>query len=190
MDHILHLIEHHGYSALVVLVFMEAVGLPVPAAVALVAAGAASALHLLHLHTVVTLAVISIVCGDTLLFFLGRKTGWWLLGVLCRVALSPETCILSSAESFYKRGRMTLVLAKFIPGINTMAPPLAGSMRMRLSQFLHLDFIGAMLYVGAYVTGGFLFSRVIKDIARGMETAGRAMEWVIVIAILGYVGYR
>src|SRR4051794_26484930 len=120
METLIHIIEHHGYLALAVIVFLEAIGLPIPAAIALVVAGAASALHLLTPGNTLLVGVVFIVLGDVLLFELGRRSGWWLLGLLCRVSVNPETCILRSAESFYKRGRMTLVFAKFVPGINTM----------------------------------------------------------------------
>ena len=130
METLIHIIEQHGYLALGILVFLEAIGLPIPGAVALVVAGAASAWHLMTPANTVLVSVVCILVGDILLFELGRRSGWWLLGFLCRVSVNPETCILRSAESFYKRGKATLLFAKFVPGINTMAPPLAGSMRM------------------------------------------------------------
>src|SRR5258706_9475783 len=95
--------------------------------------------------------------GDALMFLLGRYTGWWLLGLLCRLSLNPENFILRSADAFYKRGRTLLLFAKFVPGINTMAPPLAGSMNIRWTQFIRLDAAGAALYIGAYWTLGYLF---------------------------------
>lgn len=190
METLLHIIEHHGYAALCALVFMEAIGLPIPAAIALVMAGAASAWGVMSPGGTILISVVSIVVGDVLLYELGRKSGWWLLGLLCRVAVNPETCILRSAESFYKRGRMTLLFAKFIPGINTMAPPLAGSMKMRFTQFLRLDLGGALLYVLAYFTAGFVFSHILKDVIRIFESFGRAMEVVVIVALIGYVAYR
>ena len=96
------------------------------------------------------------VLGDIAQFWLGRYSGWGLLGFLCRLSLNPETCILHSAESFYKRGKMTLLIAKFIPGVNTMAAPLAGSMKMRFGQFLQLDFGGSLLYAATYLLVGYL----------------------------------
>src|SRR2546425_7368735 len=152
MDNLLALIARHGYSLLALVVFLEAVGLPMPAALALLTAGAASAYGKLNPLIVLGISVLSIVLGDSVLFVVGRYTGWTLLGLLCRIAANPEACILRSAESFYKRGRVTLVIAKFIPGINTMAPPLAGSMNMGVAQFLGLDFLGSTLY--ALVYGG------------------------------------
>src|SRR5581483_1214103 len=166
MEHILHILEHHGYLALVGMVFLEAIGLPIPAAVALVTAGAAAAWKTLTLGYVILWSVVPIVAGDSILYFLGRKSGWGLLGLLCRVSLNPETCILRSAESFYKRGRMTLLFAKFVPGLNAMAAPLSGSMKMRYSQFVRYDAAGTTIYVLAYTIAGFTFSRVIRDIGR------------------------
>src|SRR6202043_1774262 len=148
----------HGYSILFVAVFLEAVGLPIPAALALLIAGGASARGSLQGSYALGGALLAMVAGDMLMFVLGRYTGWWLLGVLCRISLNPESCILRSADSFYRRGRTLLVVAKFIPGINTMAPPLAGCMNMSLTQFLGLDLAGAALYVGVYFAAGFIFS--------------------------------
>src|SRR3954468_9415559 len=189
METLIHIIEQHGYMALGLIVFMEAIGFPIPAAVGLVVCGAASAWHLMSPMGTVVVGVFGIMLGDVLLFDLGRKSGWWLLGILCRVSVNPETCILRSAESFYKRGRMTLVFAKFVPGLNTMAPPLAGSMRMPFAQFFRLDLAGALLYVLAYGAGGFIFSRLLRDILRAFTTVGRAVEIVFTLAAIGYIAY-
>jgi membrane protein DedA with SNARE-associated domain len=190
MRDIVALLEHHGYAVLALIVFLEAVGVPVPAALALIAAGAASAGHHLRPEMVLIVALAAMLLGDILLFILGRQTGWTLLSFLCRIALNPESCILRSAESFYRRGRTTLLFAKFIPGINSLAPPLAGSMRMGIGQFLRLDFVGACLYTLAYAGFGYLFSGVIVAVARGAQTVGRAVEWSLFAALVGYVVYR
>lgn len=110
------LMARHGYALTFGLLLAEAIGLPFPAAIALVAAGAAVAAHALWGPYVVLAAVVALLLGDTVQFWLGRYMGWLLLGFLCRVSINPETCILRSAESFYKRGKATLVIAKFIPG--------------------------------------------------------------------------
>jgi membrane protein DedA with SNARE-associated domain len=190
MSDIVSLVSHHGYLLIALVVFLEAIGLPVPAAIALLAAGAASALGKLRPQAVFAAAVPAMVAGDLILFTLGRYTGWHLLGFLCRLSVNPETCILRSAESFYRRGKTTLLLAKFIPGVNTMAPPLAGSMNMRPWQFLRLDAVGAALYILAYTTAGFIFSGFLESIVSGLHTAGRIVEWVVLIGFVAYVAYR
>jgi membrane protein DedA with SNARE-associated domain len=183
-------ISHHGYLLLFLMVFAEAAGLPVPAAIALIAAGAAAATHVLSLPVALGTAMIAMMLGDVLLFVLGRYTGWALLGFICGLSLNPETCILRSAESFYKRGRLTLLFAKFIPGVNTMAPPLAGSMKMKLTQFLRLDFVGASIYILAYTGVGYVFRDVVAQITRGMQSASHVFAEVVIAAVVIYVVYR
>lgn len=190
MNEILTLIGRHGYVLVFATVLAEALGFPMPAALALVAAGAGVASGALSAPMVGLLAVAGLILGDSLLFVFGRNMGWALLGVLCRVSINPDTCILRSAESFYKRGKITLVLAKFIPGINAMAAPLAGSMKMRTGQFLRLDLAGISLYVLAYTTLGFLFRDFLVSILRGLQVAGRVFETVLLAALLVYIVYR
>jgi membrane protein DedA with SNARE-associated domain len=184
------LMSRHGYALIFGLLLAEAVGLPFPAAIALVAAGAASGAHALWAPYALVVALVALLLGDSVQFFLGRYMGWALLGFLCRVSINPETCILRSAESFYKRGKITLVIAKFIPGINTMAAPLAGSMKMRFSQFLQLDLAGAFVYSSAYLALGYLSRDFLAAILRGFRAAGRALEIVLLAAIAGYAIYR
>src|SRR6185369_13257850 len=143
------------YAILAIAVLCETLGIPVPAAIAVLIAGGASASGSLSFPLALGTALGAMLAGDTVMFLLGRRTGWWLLGVLCKLSLNPESCILRSADLFYRKGRMMLVFAKFVPGINTIAPPLAGSMNMRYLQFLRLDVAGTGLYIGAYFFLGF-----------------------------------
>ena len=184
------LMAHHGYALIFGLLLAEAMGLPFPAAIALVAAGAAVAAHALAGPYVLLAALLALLLGDSAQFWLGRYMGWALLGFLCRVSINPETCILRSAESFYKRGKITLVVAKFIPGVNTMAAPLAGSMKMRFSQFLRLDLAGALLYSLTYLVVGYLSRDFLAAILRGFHAVGRTMEAVIIASLLVYGIYR
>jgi membrane protein DedA with SNARE-associated domain/rhodanese-related sulfurtransferase len=183
-------LAQHGYVILIAAVFLESIGLPVPAALALLIAGAAAAHGLLLLPYALAGAVLAMLAGDSLMFLIGRYTGWWLLGALCRISLNPESCILRSADSFYRRGRQLLLIAKFIPGINTMAPPLAGSMNMRYAQFLPLDLAGAALYIGSYFGAGFLFSDALAVVTHGYQAAGRVLGWVVIALIAGYLVFQ
>lgn len=190
MNDLLSLISHHGYLFLAVVCFAEAVGLPLPAALAILTAGAVAAYGGLHFYLVLGLGVIAMIGGDVVLYFAGRVSGWALLGLLCRLSANPETCILRSAEYFYRRGKQTLLFAKFIPGINTMSPPLAGSMKMRLGDFLQFDALGAVFYVGTYAVMGYLFSDALRAITRGLRSAGFAAEAIFGIGLAAYVVYR
>ena len=183
-------LSEHGYSILFAVALLETFGLPIPAALALLVAGAASARGLLNPWYAAGGAVLFITTGDTLMFLMGRHTGWWLLSLLCRLSLNPESCILRSADAFYRRGRTLLVFAKFVPGINTMAPPLAGSMNMRFAQFIRLDAAGATLYAGGYFTVGFLFSDALESITRGYETFGHIVAWIVAAGLAIYIASR
>jgi membrane protein DedA with SNARE-associated domain/rhodanese-related sulfurtransferase len=183
-------LAQHGYAILFASIFLESVGLPVPAALALLIAGAAAAHGSLQAVYAIGGAILAMLAGDTVMFLLGRHTGWWLLGLLCRISLNPESCILRSASSFHRRGRKLLLIAKFIPGINTMAPPLAGSMNMRLVPFLRLDLVGAALYIGFYFGLGFAFSGALIVITRGYHMVGRVLAVAVAALIVGYVSFQ
>lgn len=190
MKDFLSLIMHHGYLVICVVVFAEAIGVPLPGAVALVAGGAAVATGALYGPAAASFAVIAMVMADSLLYFLGSYTGWTILKFLCRISADPETCVLSAAESFYKRGRPTLLVGKFIPGVSALAAPLAGSMKMPFLQFLGLDFLGASLYALAYGAVGFIFRDFVAEIVSGFRAAGHAVETVIIIAVIAYIAHR
>ncbi len=184
------LLARHGYALIFGLLLAESLGLPFPAAIALVAAGATVAAHALWGPYVLVAAVTALMLGDAIQFWLGRHMGWALLGFLCRVSINPETCILRSAESFYKRGKITLVIAKFIPGVNTMAAPLAGSMKMRFWQFLRLEASGALLYALTYLLVGYLSRDFLAAVLRGFHAASEAMEVVVIATLVAYAVYR
>ena len=190
MSDIAGLVAHHGYLIIFLAVLAEALNLPIPAAIALIAGGASAASGHLNAVAVISFGIAAMLIGDTLMFVLGRNMGWALLGFLCKVSSNPETCILRSAESFYRRGKMTVVIAKFIPGVNAMAPPLAGSMKMRYEQFAWLDATGAFLYTSAYTVLGYIFRDFVFAITRGFHAASHVLEIVLLIALAGYIAYR
>jgi len=190
VDSLLSQLSRHGSLLLFAVVLLESVGFPIPAALALMMAGGAIARGSFHGPSTILGAVSALMLGDTLMFFMGRFTGWWLLGLLCRLSLNPESCILRAADAFYRRGRLLLVFAKFVPGINTMAPPMAGSMNMRPIQFFLLDLAGATLYVGAYLTAGFLFSDALDAVTRLYRAFSGIANWTLLAIVVGYVVFR
>ncbi len=183
-------LAQHGYTILFAVVFLESIGLPLPAALALLIAGAAAAHGSLQAPYAALGALLAMLAGDSLMYLLGRTTGWWLLGLLCRISLNPEACVLRSADSFYRRGRKLLVVAKFIPGINTMAPPLAGSMQMRFLSFLRLDLAGAALYVGCYFGIGYVFSGALQAVTQGYRALGRVMSDIVIALVAVYLAIQ
>ncbi len=190
MGGLLSRIAQHGYIIISSIVFAGSLGVPMPASLTLVGSGAAAASGALQAPAVFLVALTAMLLGDSLLFVLGRYMGWALLGFMCRVSLNPETCILRSAESFYKRGRTTLIIAKFVPGVSAMIPPLAGSMKMPFGQFVALDFIGVSLWVLAYGGVGYIFRDFIVALTHGIRLAGNAVGIVLAAAIGAFVVHR
>jgi membrane protein DedA with SNARE-associated domain/rhodanese-related sulfurtransferase len=127
--------------------------------------------------------------GDTLMYLGGRWTGWWLLAGLCKLSVNPEACIFGSARSFYKRGPKTLLFAKFVPGLATVAAPLAGSLNMRLRRFLLLDGIGVALYCAAWTMTGFVFQRFLRDVIGGIERLGHITAAAVGVVIGLYLAW-
>jgi membrane protein DedA with SNARE-associated domain/rhodanese-related sulfurtransferase len=165
-------VQHHGYAATAVILFFSACGLPLPISVVLLTAGAAAHSGSLNLGLVILCAAGAALVGDTIMYLGGRFTGWWLLAGLCRLSFNPETCIFGSARSFYRRGPRTLLFAKFIPGLGTVAAPLAGSLNMPLMRFLRLDACGLLFYATAWSTAGFLFAPFLRIIIGWVEHVG------------------
>jgi len=190
MDELLRLLSRYGYTILFFNLLLESIGLPIPAGPILVAAGAASAFGTLQLWLVVVVSLVGMILGDWLLYLAGRYSGWALLGFLCRLSANPETCILSSAQLFYRRGRVTLLFSKFIPGINTMAAPMAGSLNMRSSQFLGLDVLGTMLYTFPFIAFGYFFSRLVSLIADWLHSLSLGLALLGLLALGVYLVYR
>lgn len=182
---LIEVVAHHGYAVTAVVLFLASAGFPLPVAITLLAAGAA-AHDGLRLEVVLGLACVAAVAGDTLLYFGGRYTGWWLLAGMCRLSLDPERCLFRSAEYFYLRGKKTLLFAKFIPGLGSMAAPLAGSLNMRFWRFFRLDALGVLLYCALWTGLGYVFSGFIGEIA---GLIGRASHAVLLIALLMGFGY-
>src|SRR5471030_2402504 len=183
---LLAVVEHHGYAVTAVVLFVACCGLPLPLSVVLLAAGAAAHGGSLNLVLVILIACAASLCGDTLMYLGGRYTGWWLLAGLCRLSMNPEACIFGSANSFYKRGPKTLMVAKFIPGLSTVAAPLAASLNMRLPRFLRLDAAGVALYVATWTLTGFVFARFLRELIGWVARVGHATTAVLLVLLVFY----
>lgn len=169
---LLDVIAHHGYAVTSIALFITCCGLPLPVSGVLLTAGAAAHGGSLNLGVVILCAWGSALAGDTLMYLGGRYTGWWLLTGICKFSLNPEDCIFGSARSFYKRGSKTLLIAKFVPGLATVAAALAGSLNMRLRRFLTLDGLGVLLYTAGWSVAGFLFAPFLRGLVRWVQRVG------------------
>ncbi len=182
---LLDLVAQHGYVAVCLVMFVTSAGLPVPSSIILLLAGS-QAHHTLALPWLLLLAWASAISGDSLLYLGGRYTGWWLLAGMCRLSMNPEGCIFSSSAYFYRRGAKTLLFSKWIPGLSSMAAPLAGSLNMRFFRFLRLDVLGVAMYVTAWLMVGYLFSTFLNKILGWVHSLGHAFLMLALLLLAGY----
>lgn len=152
----------HGYVVLFVWVVLEQGGLPIPAVPILRAAGALAGTGQMHLALILGIGVAASLVGDVGWYALGRWRGPSVLRLLCRMSLEPDSCIRETEDLFARRGGASLLVAKFIPGLSTVAPPLAGIIRMPLGRFLFFDGLGALVWTGVFVALGLLFSEQLE----------------------------
>jgi len=183
------ILMHPGCFLVGLILFLSAIGLPLPASIALLLAGAAVAHHALNPVAIVLTSIGAAFLGDSLLFIGGRYAGWWLLAAICRMSVNLESCIFSSADYFYRRGARTILFAKFVPGLGAMAAPLAGSLKMRYSRFARLDLFNVSAYCAVWLAAGFFLNRFITQVETAVATAGHLLLIVVVLLLVVYVGF-
>jgi membrane protein DedA with SNARE-associated domain/rhodanese-related sulfurtransferase len=183
------LIEH-GVAVLVVVVFAEQVGLPLPAIPVLLAAGALAGAGKLSLVLAVIGAVLACFGGDLVWYALGQQRGRQALGLLCRVSLEPDSCVRRTESFFERHGAWSLVLAKFIPGLSTLAPALAGLFRLGWRRFVLFNGIGALLWAGTFLLAGYLLGHELERLAADAAWLGELLVIVLGGGGLLYVIYK
>jgi membrane protein DedA with SNARE-associated domain len=155
----------HGYAVLFGWVLLEQMGLPIPAAPLLIAAGALARAGKMNLTFAVALAFIAVILADLFWYSLGRYRGGRILKLLCRISLEPDSCVRRTENLFIRRGVHALLVAKFVPGLNTAAPSLAGIFRMPLRRFMIFDFLGVLFWVATVTSLGLILSDQLEEIA-------------------------
>ena len=155
----------HGYALLFGWVLLEQMGLPIPAAPLLVAAGALARAGKMNLTFAVALAFIAVILADLFWYSLGRYRGGRILKLLCRISLEPDSCVRRTENLFVRRGVYALLVAKFVPGLNTAAPSLAGIFRMPVRRFMIYDSLGGLFWVVSVTSLGLIFSDQLEQIA-------------------------
>jgi membrane protein DedA with SNARE-associated domain len=155
-------VERHGYALLFFWVLAEQSAIPIPSAPLLLAAGALIRAGRLNAVIAITCCVAAALIADTLWFQLGRSRGRSILKLLCRVSLEPDSCVRQTENAFVRYGMRSLLVSKFIPGLNAVAAPLAGNSKASFGEFLMWDASGTALWSGAYFAAGYLFSAQLE----------------------------
>src|ERR1700724_4556862 len=190
MNNILEFLVRHGYVVLLGWVFVEQLGLPIPSVPLLLAAGALAGAGRMNIFVALFATVYAALCADSLWYQLGRIKGIAILQLLCKISMEPDSCVRRTEGVFSKQGARSLLVAKFLPGLSTVAPPLAGIFHMRPRRFFLFDAGGSLLWAGTFLGLGFAFSGEIERIA---EHAVRLGGWLLVILIAmlaSYIAYK
>ena len=186
MTQLVHYVIRFGVTLVFLNVLAEQLGIPIPAVPALVVAGALTRTGQMSSTHVLIAAVIASLLADLVWFELGRRFGYRILKALCRISLSPDSCVRDTEARFERWGLKSLLIAKFIPGFSTVAPPLAGAARHSRAAFLIYDGLGALVWAGSAVAAGRLFFRAIDRVLESLENLG-GWALVLVSSALGIV---
>lgn len=180
MKTLVHYLLRYGVALVFGNVFLEQIGAPVPAVPALIVAGALSRDGKMSSTHVLLAAAAASLLADYIWFALGRRYGYRMLRTLCRISLSPDSCVRDTEARFERWGLKSLLIAKFIPGFSTVAPPLAGAARQSTAAFLVYDFFGTMLWAGSAVAAGRAFHKAID---RLIVSLGNLGGWAVVVVV-------
>ncbi len=179
-----------GLGVIFVNVLCEQLGLPLPAVPTLVIAGAMAANGQLPGGAVFGLAVCGCLIGDSTWYVAGRLFGGRVMKLLCRISLTPDTCVNDTQSSFERWGAKVLIVAKFIPGLSLVAPPLAGATRMSAVRFVVYSTLGGILWVGASLLGGVLLRPQIEQLLPHVAALGGAAIAGVLVLLVCYIAYK
>ena len=180
MAQLIQFVVQHGYVLLFFWVLIEQAGLPIPAAPLLLGVGALAGQHQINFVLAVIVAATGSVVSDTFWYFIGKRKGAVVLNWLCKIALEPDSCVRRTESAFTRMGRTTLLICKFIPGLNTAAPALSATAGIGLTQFLLFDWLGALLWASAFAGLGLMFSKQLDRVAHDVAHFG---SWTIVLLL-------
>ena len=186
MNEVAQFLIEQGYIVLFLWVLFEQLGVPIPIVPILLAAGALAGIGKLNFALVFGLSFLAALLSDQFWYQVGLRRGGKVLSFLCRISLDPDSCVQRTKGIFARYGARSLLVAKFVPGMATMAPPLAGIFHMRLLRFLFFDGLGAFIWVGLFTLLGYQFGKEVEDF---ITTKGGVGPWIGLVVPLGLATY-
>lgn len=190
MTQTLDFVVRHGYVLLFFWILAEQGALPLPSAPLLLACGALARNGRLAPHWIVLTGVAACLIADNVWFLLGRIRGSKVLRFICRIALEPDSCVRQTETIYSRYGVNSLLVAKFIPGLNAVSAPLAAISGVSFGRFVVFDTLGALIWIGTFTGLGYIFSNQLDDVA---AYAARMGAWVAVLAVgllAAWIGWK
>ena len=190
MDTALVLFEHYKLLTVFLVVFAATLGVPVPALPLLLLAGAEAMHSGAYGFEALGVATLASALSGSIWFAAGRRLGRRVLSLLCRISISPDTCVRQNELSFARHGAATLLIAKFVPGLSVLAPPLAGAIGMSAWPFLVFTTVGAVLWAGCCIAAGMIFHAQIRELLLALSNLGNAALMLGLVLFALYVAWR
>jgi membrane protein DedA with SNARE-associated domain/rhodanese-related sulfurtransferase len=184
---IVALIAEYGLLLVFINVLVEQAGVPIPAVPTLVVAGALSSIGKLPLGAVILVALVACLISDLAWYWAGRHYGASVMRTLCRISLSPDSCVKQSELRFQRWRGQILLIAKFVPGLSTVAPPLVGAMKLKPLVFVLFDGIGSLIWIGVVVGLGYAFAHQIDQVLLVLASAGTVAIEFLVALLVAYI---
>ena len=190
MHFALDFIIRYGYLIVFLWVLAEQLGMPVPSAPLLLTAGTLTATHKLYLPLVLGSALLGSLIADSVWYIFGKRYGAAVVRLVCRLSMETSACVRKTEGYFVKRGPAALLIAKFIPGLGTVAAPIAGQIGMDYSRFLLFDAGGILLWSVSVTVGGRFFGDVLKRNPDALSWTGHFAVLLFVLLLAGFLVYR
>jgi membrane protein DedA with SNARE-associated domain/rhodanese-related sulfurtransferase len=183
-------IAHYGMMIVFVNVLVDQIGLPVPAVPTLIVAGAVAADGKLPFAALFAWSVAACLLADCGWYLIGQKYGIRVLKTLCKISLEPDSCVSQTQVRFERWGINSLVIAKFVPGLAIIAPPMAGALRIGWLRFGALSACGAVLWVGAALAAGMLFKSQIGRVLQHLNAIGSIAGAGAALLLAAYISFK
>jgi membrane protein DedA with SNARE-associated domain len=180
----------YGYAVVFVWVLLEQIGLPIPAIPLLLSAGAIAGHGRMNILLLLATALLACLVSDSFWYELGKRRGTAVLSILCRMSLEPDSCVQRTKSTFDRRGPQSLLYSKFVPGLNTVAAPIAGMSRVAFPRFLAFDILGTLLWAGSSLGIGYLFRERLDDILSRSRVVGDIFAVLIATALVGWIAWK
>lgn len=190
MNELTELLARYGLLLVFANVLLTQAGIPVPAIPMLIVAGALAAQGEFSYTALLLTALAAALLGDIPWYFAGRRYGHRMLRTLCRIAIEPDSCVKQTESTFERWGAPSLIVAKYIPGFATVAPPLAGAMQLAFRPFLLFSTIGAFLWVAAPVLLGAVFHAEVEWALERLSELGSGALLLIAAVVVAYAGIK